>query len=1086
MKLQSFVMAFLVVSALILGVLSLLSGLKDISESSLIENEPFQEQASFEPQDFSETSNIRSGITSEPSKGPGVISGVVVPTEGAPFSSETIVRLLQLSWPDRLANRLKFNLSNLVDSSSFSWNQSSSPWKKDMRDVFSEVTRMSCSADGHFRFEGLESGSYLVCAGNQQGIWSPAEKRVLLGEDQGWQANCEIPLQPSRVISVQVLSNSEPVEEARVVVFGELVDKTALPESLFISPADAWLYLLNDPFGVGLTDSEGRWTTKALPSIPYHIHARHSVGGMAHGYVSVDATEEQRLELAVGGALAGLVVDEAGMPVEGARVELTYESGRPDESSNLEDEVLTDSEGLFLFGALQPGEYELIVKLAGYQDEKVYDLLVLSDRELFEEITLDFGHIISGRLVTPLGEPVSGIPIKIRPGLAEDVISDEQGYFLFDTLGEREFRVQVLGACTLHSSTFTSVDVAPLEIVVQAGKSFSGRFVDSEGQSISGVGVQIAKRVVPQLLDRYSSEISDGAGRFTVCSEIEAEPDDPLSLLAYSEKYEKKVFDLTETVSDLGDLVLVPAAKVFGKTLAPDGTPVSGAVVDIYSGKGPDGDPIGVVRQSVFSGASGQYEIYLPASYRKWQINAGHSDFISSEVLEISTGEPGREIPLDLTLTNGGTLKISVTSGGLPIEGAHVQLKRSSRWRWADYRSGISDSQGEVVFIGLDLIKYSLLVSKLHFGSIRSEVDLTQGGTVIEEVSLDSARVLSGFVLSDGLPVPFAHVNVRDASGTTRSSQTEEDGSFVVDQLTDGALRVDVNAEGYLSRRVNGVSLQQSPLMISLERSHTLEGMIYERNTREPISKALIEFSALEGSGGSRRVRSVRSDESGFFNRSNLWTGQFLIRVIANDYLQYEEEISVPIIGNLLEIPLEKGAEVFLKVSDSQGLPISGVRVAPYYRNDTRGGLGSWVKLKTSKRLYSNDLGELNIGGLPERLVRFHITHEDYLNQYPTLNLTRTDQRESLRVTLTAGAVIYGTVYLPNGAGSRGEELSCVGISGAGEGKSYNLESKRNGLFRFSRLPAGEYELRAAPGGLPVTVSVQSGQSVQIDLDSGS
>ena len=56
MKLQSFVMAFLVVSALILGVLSLLSGLKDISESSLIENEPFQEQASFEPQDFSETS----------------------------------------------------------------------------------------------------------------------------------------------------------------------------------------------------------------------------------------------------------------------------------------------------------------------------------------------------------------------------------------------------------------------------------------------------------------------------------------------------------------------------------------------------------------------------------------------------------------------------------------------------------------------------------------------------------------------------------------------------------------------------------------------------------------------------------------------------------------------------------------------------------------------------------------------------------------------------------------------------------------------------------------------------------------------
>ncbi|NCG13298.1 MAG: hypothetical protein GWP38_08150 [Planctomycetia bacterium] len=187
-----------------------------------------------------------------------------------------------------------------------------------------------------------------------------------------------------------------------------------------------------------------------------------------------------------------------------------------------------------------------------------------------------------------------------------------------------------------------------------------------------------------------------------------------------------------------------------------------------------------------------------------------------------------------------------------------------------------------------------------------------------------------------------------------------------------------------------------------------------------------------------------------------------------------------------MEIPLEKGAEVFLNVSDFQGLPISGVRVVPYYQKVNGGDLGSWVKIKTSKRLYSNELGELNIGGLPERLVRFHMTHKDYLNQNPTLNLTRNDQRESLRVTLTAGAVIYGTVYLPNGSGSSGEELSCVGISGAGEGQIYNLDSRRNGLFRFSRLPAGEYELRAAPGGLPVTVSVQSGQSVQIDLDSGS
>ncbi len=1084
MNLQSLAKAFFLIGILILGVFLLLRDSSESSNSFRPELESPIDPSRFEPQLPGPTSANRGEILSESLGALGRISGVVIPAKDAPLTSGMLVRLLRVSWPDRLVGKQKMNSLELVESVSFHWSKGSVPWKKDLQNVYREVTRMVCSPEGEFSFEGLGPGDYFVCAGQKQQIWSPARKKISLGEATGWEGNCEIPLQPTKTISVQVLSNSEPVAEAQLALLGEIVDRTALPQSLYMTPQEVWLYLLNEPFVGGVTDINGRYIFESLPRIPYHLHARMSGVGMAQTFVSVETSNEQILELEVGGSLAGVVTDEEGNPVEGARVEISF-----DEEMGLEyviprNDVLTDSEGFFLFEAMKPGEYKVEVKLSGFQGKRLSDLVVLPGRKLFEEIVLDFGHVISGRLISMQGDPVQGKPVRLSPGGGEEVISDAQGFFLFNTLRQREYKVAVRGACTLHSSTSVQVDGPPLEIVVQPGASFSGRFVDSSGQPISGVGVQVVREVTLGMNDSFSIETSDGAGLFSVCSEVEADSDQSLSLLVFPEKHEKEVFQLLEEGVELGDLVLTPATRIFGTTRAPDGTPLAGVAVEIYSPERLEGDPPGRSRQRTYSGVLGQYEIFLPASFRKWELKADHRDFNESEVIDILAGEPGRELAQDLTLTAGGELQVLVTAGGLPVEGAQVELDVPWRFSRGVDKFGMSDSQGEIVFSGLSQGFYKIKVTKREFGSQTVDVDITAGEILMQEVALDPSRSLSGFVICEGIPVPSAEIRVRDISNSYRESRSEEDGSFRVDQLADGALRVDVSAEGCISQRVNGVSLNEGPLTVTLERSYVFEGLLYERNSREPVPRALIQFSQTERKSN-RRIRSVRSDENGYFRQVNFRAGNYRVRITSNEYLPIDQMIELPIAQSLLEIPLDRGGEVYLQIMDQQGLPISGVRVFPQYREDRSRNLGRWVNQSTSERMYSNDSGELRIGGLEAGSIRFRTTHKDYISKYPVLELAQGSITETLGVTLTSGAEITGIVYLPNGEGIRGKTLICEGISGAAIGKRTERTSGRLGKFRFGQLVGGEYVLRLESGGTPVTVLLQAGQSIQIDLESG-
>src|SRR5581483_1828437 len=88
------------------------------------------------------------------------------------------------------------------------------------------------------------------------------------------------------------------------------------------------------------------------------------------------------------GAISGTVTDPTGLPIDGAGVTLTRTS------TLATREMSSDARGNFVFGALPPGEYSLVVKQSGFKTiEKSGIVLTASETLSVGELSLPLGDV---------------------------------------------------------------------------------------------------------------------------------------------------------------------------------------------------------------------------------------------------------------------------------------------------------------------------------------------------------------------------------------------------------------------------------------------------------------------------------------------------------------------------------------------------------------------------------------------------------------------------------------------------------------------------------------------------------------------
>jgi hypothetical protein len=511
--------------------------------------------------------------------------------------------------------------------------------------------------------------------------------------------------------------------------------------------------------------------------------------------------------LSLFGRAAGIVVDEAGHPVAGARITLQHVSVSigplGDPLDNDLYHAVSGADGRFTVApALAAADFErveVIVEAAGL-------LSLETDRALpkgagpadLGRLVLSRGKTASGRVTDPAGRPVAGATIWKGPSKggypgaeAPLAVSGPDGAFTFPTLpGSTESRDLLVchDGDLGEQVTWNARATAPLAIVLHPAGHIRGRVVAADGTPVAGAFVaysnpqEAATDAIPPRDDcadhpDWGVE-TDARGRFTLTPprttwyDLEARADGhPWTSLG-------RRLHVEEGVTIYGIEIWLPAgATVSGRVLTPAGEPLAGARVFASSSHDQ--------HRAVADGTGG---------YRLSGVGSGRHSLVA----EIGEGEESsqaeREIDVvpgenrvDLTLVRKVTYEVRgrvVGPDGLPVPGARVSKNLEESF---SVPHAIAGDDGSFV-LRLAAGAHRLAAEREGFASGVATVQVAAAGVDGIEIQLSRGCAVTGRVL--GLaPGVRAGVSATPPAGSGLpflAGGTDPEGRFRIEHLAPG------------------------------------------------------------------------------------------------------------------------------------------------------------------------------------------------------------------------------------------------------------------------------------------------------------
>lgn len=344
------------------------------------------------------------------------------------------------------------------------------------------------------------------------------------------------------------------------------------------------------------TDAGGRWQCTLMPTQIDRLSLR-----FRHpDYVSYDTywaspkppVEKLRAMTAVrvmekGIPVAGTVTDETGTPVADAIVALGgkhYDAERP--------KTATDQRGQFRFAHCKPGRQVLTVVASGWAPEIRTVTLVPPSAPV--DFQLKKGRTIRIRVINTEGKPLAGTRIfpntwrrrRRLTGLGVELLTDEEGRWVWDSAPEDAVKLDIFKRghvnirrrelATQEKEHVITLNASP---PIPPPLEVSGRVVDAETKEPIK-----SFRVIPcfSLSSRLDDAKSGRDGRYSI--HLPGEYSQHI-LRVEAPGYLSRAtrFFKTSERTVTYDLELTKAAAVAGKILRPDGTPLEGAEVLLYS-----------------------------------------------------------------------------------------------------------------------------------------------------------------------------------------------------------------------------------------------------------------------------------------------------------------------------------------------------------------------------------------------------------------------------------------------------------------------------------------------------------------------
>ena len=261
--------------------------------------------------------------------------------------------------------------------------------------------------------------------------------------------------------------------------------------------------------------------------------------------------DEFTFSMEKGMVIGGIVKDEDGKPVSGARVEVMYARDFREELKRVSDDIwlsegddaaTTNAEGHWSLNNVPPGDETRIRVKLSHPD-------YVSDFDWGEPVRATTTHFamvrgtrVTGTITDPDGKPVSGALaiwgedpyLQNRP--QQEVHSDEKGVYRFPPLPDGRMTVTVVAEGWMPQ--LRDVEIAPkmtpVDFQLKPGKMLRIKFVDQSGNPVPGVGVGIASwrgekslynHKHPNVVDSRIPRQADAGGIY----EWTWAPDDPVT-----------------------------------------------------------------------------------------------------------------------------------------------------------------------------------------------------------------------------------------------------------------------------------------------------------------------------------------------------------------------------------------------------------------------------------------------------------------------------------------------------------------------------------------------------------------------------
>jgi hypothetical protein len=185
------------------------------------------------------------------------------------------------------------------------------------------------------------------------------------------------------------------------------------------------------------TEGDGTQRILGLPPGVYHIGVCRlgNVFASAHHRVEGGKAEEVTVELQPGARLEGRVTDAAGRELKGVKVVLL----EPVVGAPIEHDLAaqTDSSGQYRIDGIPEGTYDVRYRHDGHRSWAHPRMTVTGSGGIYHvNVVLDEGRRLTGRVLSESGDPVPGATVVGSNGETVTCLSDEEGRFAMQGLGE--------------------------------------------------------------------------------------------------------------------------------------------------------------------------------------------------------------------------------------------------------------------------------------------------------------------------------------------------------------------------------------------------------------------------------------------------------------------------------------------------------------------------------------------------------------------------------------------------------------------------------------------------------------------------